>query len=362
MNAIPRFNLAESTVRSLRLEELLLFAETGSGLLDLPLDYGDRAGLPALREVLAAQSGVAPDAVVTLPGTMLGLHLLARRLCRAGGEALLVTPCYGPSRTVLDQAGVVVRTARLLFEEGYRPDIARIAAMLRHETRLVVLADPNNPSGVRMPREAVQALLGAMARRAPRAVLFIDETYREATYGPEPAPSAACLGPRVVTAGSLSKAHGAPGLRIGWLTVPDAPLREELAAAKEALILSGSVLDETLAAALLARPEGLLAERRHALAHALDMVTCWQADHAPLLEMVRPEAGALCCLRLNPARVGPQAVMRFWAALPQKELRLAPGPWFGEAPGVFRLGFGHLPPAALAAALRALSRVLEETL
>ena len=77
------------------------------------------------------------------------------------------------------------------------------------------------------------------------------------------------------------------------------------------------------------------------------------------VELVRPDAGALCCLRLDPRRVAQAGVDRFWAALPRERLRLAPGPWFGEARRVFRLGFGHLPPDELAAALPALTRALD---
>ena len=354
------YNLAESTVAGLRAAELLALAAEDASLDALALDYGDRAGLPALRAAVAANCGVAPASVVTVPGAMLGLHLLARTACRDGEEAVLVTPCFGPMRTALELAGVPVRHARLRFEDGYRPDVGRLAAMLRPRTRLVVLADPNNPSGVRMPRAAILALLAEMARRAPRALLFLDETYREATHGAPPPPSAAGLDPRVATAGSLSKAHGAPGLRIGWLTLQDGALRERLLAAKEALILSGSVLDETLAVALLRQADGVLAARRRALGDAFGAVLRWQGAAAELVEMVRPDAGALCCMRLPPARVRAAGVARFWAALPRQRLSLAPGPWFGETPRVFRLGFGHLPPASLAPALSALSRALRE--
>lgn len=348
-----RYNLAESTVRSLRLGEIL---PLGEGLGELCLDYGDPAGAPALREIIGANAGVAADSVVTVPGTMLGLFLAASL---TGGEAVLVTPCFGPMRDALERAGRPLRVARLDFDDGYQADVSRIAAELRPETRLVCLADPQNPSGVRVPREAIEALLEEMTRRAPQALLFLDETYREATHGGPPPPSAAGLDPRIVTAGSLSKAHGAPGLRIGWLTLGDAGLRDQLIAAKEALIISGSVLDEALAAALLRQPDHVLAVRRLALGRALDVVLRWQGAAAGLVQMIRPDAGAFCCLRLHPRRVSNAGVERFWAALPQEHLRLAPGPWFGEAQRVFRLGFGHLPPAELDAALPALSRALE---
>jgi len=352
-----RYNLAESTVQSLRFGDLLDMAD--GGLNDLALDYGDPAGVPALRALLGQNCAVPAEAVVTFPGTMLGLFLLASEQCAGGGDALLVTPCFGPMRDALERAGASIRVCRLLFEEGYRADIARIAEGLRPETRLVCLADPQNPSGVRIPRPALQALLAEMAHRAPRAVLFLDETYREATHGGQAAPSAAPMDRRMVTAGSLSKAHGAPGLRIGWLTIVDPALRHRIVEAKATLIISGSVLDEMLATVLLRQSEAVLAGRRCALREALGAVVTWQGHEADRLDMVRPEAGALCCLRLSPHRVDQAGVARFWAALPREKLRLAPGPWFGETQRVFRLGFGHLPPDELEAALPALSRALD---
>lgn len=350
---VGRYNLAESTVRSLRLAELLALA--GDGLDDLALDYGDPAGTPALRMILGAHCHVPTEAVVTFPGTMLGLYLLASDVCAGGGDTVLVTPCFGPMRDALERAGAHIRITRLRFDEGYRADIDRIAASLRPETRLVCLADPQNPSGVRIPRAAIVALLNEMARRAPQAVLFLDETYREATHGVPPAPSAASLDQRLVTAGSLSKAHGAPGLRIGWLTLPDQALRERIVDAKASLIISGSVLDEALAAILLRRAEDVLPIRQEALRVALASVMQWHAGETERVDIVEPEAGALCCLRLS----GRLSETRFWSALPAEKLCLAPGPWFGEGMRVFRLGFGHLPQGELAAALPALSRALD---
>ncbi len=89
-------NLAESTVQSLRMAELLAMA--GDGLDDLALDYGNPAGAPGLRSILGAHCQVPMDAVVTFPGTMLGLYLLASEICAGGDDAVLVAPCFGPMR------------------------------------------------------------------------------------------------------------------------------------------------------------------------------------------------------------------------------------------------------------------------
>ena len=358
-----RYNLAESTVERLSFGALLDIVGGTAALAELGLGYGPRAGSPALRREVASACGVTAEEVLTFPGTMLGLFLLASELCRpGGGEVLLVTPCYGPAQAVLERAGARVRKSKLRFADGYRPCVGRLSACLTRATRLVCVASPQNPSGVRVPVSALRELLDTMAVRAPRSLLLVDETYRAATYGEAPPPSAAAMDRRVVTVGSLSKAHGAPGLRIGWLTVPDPALRERIAAARQDMIISGSVLDEAIAAALLARRGEVLAPRRRRLAQALDLVEAWRAGEAERLGWVRPEAGGLCCIRLRPEVFDAAAVARFWAALPSRGLRLAPGVWFGEEDRVFRLGFGHLPPADLPPALRLLSEVMDEAL
>ncbi len=354
-------NLAESTALDLRLGELLDIVGAADALRALKLGYGPSAGLPALREAAGAMCGVPPEQVLTTQGAALGLFLLAFELCRPGDDVVLAMPCFPPSHDALIGAGVAVREVPLRFDDGYRLDPARVVDALTPATRLVSIASPQNPSGVRVPRETILAVLDAMTRRSPGALLFVDETYRDATYGDEPTPpSAAALDPRIITGASISKAHGAPGLRSGWLTVPDAALRERLTVAKMNIVISVSVLDETLAAALLARRDAVLAPRRRHLAQALDTLARWQAGEAMRLDWVRPQGGALCCLRLRADRFDAAAVVRFWAALPAHDLQLASGTRFGDDDRVFRLGFGYLPLERLAPALAALSRAMDD--
>lgn len=353
------FNLAESTSQDLTVGEVLDMAGLET-LRGLKLGYGRSAGSLELREEIARACGVPADRIVTTQGTALGLFLLAFEVCRPGDEAVLVTPCFPPSRDCLLGAGVGVREVRLRFENGYRLDLDAIAASLSPRTRLVSLASPQNPSGVRTPRADIERLLALLQSRAPQALLFIDETYREAGYGDEAVPeSLAALHPRIVTGASVSKALGAPGLRTGWLTVPDADLRARLVVAKLNTVISGSVLDEALATALLRHREQMLAPRRRLLAEGLAALAAWCDAERERIEWIRPDGGALCCVRLRADRFDDNAVARFWQLLPGHELQLASGAWFGESERVFRLGFGYLPPDRLAPALSALSTVLD---
>jgi len=352
------FNLAESTSQDLTFGELLDLVGP-STVRGLRLGYGAAQGLPALREAVAEMCGILPSQVLTTTGAALGLYLLAVELCRPGDEVVLFTPCFPPARDALAGSSVNVRTVPLRFENGYRVDIEAFAASLTPATRLVSLATPQNPSGVATPAETVDRMLAVMAEKAPDAFLYLDETYRSAAYGDnEVQPSNAGRDPRIITGASVSKAFGAPGLRTGWLTVDAPELMERLIIAKMNIVISGSPLDETLAAGLLGKAEAVLAPRRRLLRQALEMVENWQRELSPYVEWVKPDAGALCCVRLSPAHVGPEAVERFWAALPGHELQLASGTWFGEESNVFRLGFGYLPLDRLASALESLTEVI----
>jgi len=329
-----RFDLAESTVAPLRLSDLPALPP------DLTLGYGTPAGDASLRQLIAARSGVEPDQVIVTVGAVEAMSLVAQVV---GGRVLLVTPCFPPARSVPESLGLAVDTLPLSFDEGYRMRPVSAAAP---STRLVSLASPQNPAGVRFTGEELRAVLAA----APDAVVLVDETYRESTYGSaEPPPSAAAMSSRVVTCSSLSKAYGAAGLRLGWLTCTDPALYEELRAAKFRTTIASSTVDQALGAAVLREGPSIRAPRARRLREALDELVAWASVNGA--EIVRPDAGALCCVRL-PVEAG------FVERLAALETRLAPGSWFGEDDRVFRLGFGHLSPADFTAALERVARAL----
>jgi DNA-binding transcriptional MocR family regulator len=158
---------------------------------------------------------------------------------------------------------------------------------------------------------------------------------------------------------SLSKCHGAAGLRIGWAITRDAALREQLVTAKFNTVISCSTLDEAAATQVLTQRDRILGERRELLGSNRAQVEAWVNRHAAQVEWVRPDAGALCCVRLKREAFDDAAVDRFYATLGRQGVRVAPGPWFGEAARVFRLGFGQLPGAELRQALEGVSAALQ---
>jgi aspartate/methionine/tyrosine aminotransferase len=355
----PIHNLGESTSQDLMFGDVVDLI--GSEVLnEVRLGYGSAAGSAALRSRIAEVTGVTAEEVITTQGVALGIYLLAVEHCRPGDEVVIVTPTFPPTRDAMSGSGLRVKTVPLGFDNGYRIDAETIASALTPATKLVCIATPQNPSGVSARIDDVDALVAHMERVCPDAVLLVDETYRDATYGDEPVPSSfACTSPRIITAGSISKAHGAPGLRCGWLTVHDSDLRDRLIVAKMNIVLSGSVLDEAVALAILEAQDRVLQPRRLLLERTLEIVERWQADECDRIDWIRPDGGAMCCLRLRSDVFDDGAVARFWDALPNLGLQLGNGEWFGESSRIARLGFGYLPLEHLSPALEQLTIALD---
>ncbi len=355
-----RYDLAESVGPDLTVAELM-GADGLTALGDLTLSYGTAAGDARLRGLVAGRYGapVTADDVIVTVGGMQALFLLAFVLCGPGDEAAIASPVFPNARVILEAVGATVRPLPFTFAAGYRLDPDALRTALTPRTRLVSLASPQNPSGVALTEAEIRLVLAEMATVCPEAVLLVDEVYRDAVYGTDvPAPSVVGLDDRIVSCSSLSKCHGAPGLRTGWVVTRAPALRDQLMLGKFNMVVSNSLVDDALATRVLECHEDLVDARRPHLQAGLDRTAAFVADHGDKVAWVRPDAGALCCLRLAPDVFDDAGVEAFHAALRARGVRVAPGAWFGDEPTVFRLGFGLLPIPELEAALAEMGDVL----
>jgi DNA-binding transcriptional MocR family regulator len=349
----PQYNLGESYAPHLAVADILDPAD----LAGLSLGYGTSPGDAELRALIGARLGVPAGHVLLTAGAAAALFLVS--LLYSDGEILVGRPCFPPMLDAASGLGARVVTVSTRFEDGYHVDLDAFRDRLSAHTRLVMFASPQNPSGVPIRRDEVDQMLTAMSRRCPEAVLLIDETYREATYGSSPpAPTFAGLPGPVLTCASLSKAYGVPGLRIGWLTVADPQLREQLRLAKFNSSVCCGMLDEFLAARLLTRADQLLMSRGTLMARARATVESWVEEQEGRLQWLRPEAGAFCCARLNPDAFGPSEIRRFYDRLADRRTAVAPGPWFGDSAHVMRLGLAYPPDDQLEKGLASVSDAL----
>jgi aspartate/methionine/tyrosine aminotransferase len=354
-----KFNLAESTASNLTLGQIA-DDDFLSELKNLELGYGTSRGYEPLRKEIASRLSISANTVIITIGAASSLFLTAFSLCNTGDEIITVSPNFPPTMDVIAALGATKKMISLYFDEGYELNLERLSSVLSERTRLVIFVTPHNPSGTSIPQTTLKAAIGLIEQKSHRAYILVDETYREATYGKNrAAPSMAGFSERILTTTSLSKCHGAPGIRIGWLTCHDPQLLEQLTLAKMNTVISGSVLDEMVGLHILRNSQNILNERRTLLQNGVIIVGNWVRQNTAFVEWVRPHTGALCCVRLRSDVFTDTEVDAFYTQAGNAQIQLASGEWFGEQKRVFRLGFGFLPLPLLEQALLLLEEILK---
>lgn len=354
------YNLADSGVAAVRLGELLGGGE-GSGpdeaelarLLDVDLHYPPVAGTALLRERIAAWIGAAPENVLVTVGASEANAILVSTLVEAADEVVVMEPGYRQVRGIALNAGADVRTFPLDPGQGWRPDLAALDGAVTDRTRLLAVTNPNNPVGTILADAEMDAVVAA-ARRSG-AWLLADEVYR-GTERLTDAITPTFWGryERTISVGSLSKAFGLPGLRLGWIVAPAEVVEAAWRRHEYATIATG-MLSMRLGELALepATRERLLARTRRYIRDGYGRLEAWIGANPDLLSIVAPEATALGFVRYHldlPSVEVADALRR------EADVLVAPGSTFGVEHHL-RITHGF-EPAMLDEALARAGRVL----
>ncbi|WP_420640448.1 aminotransferase class I/II-fold pyridoxal phosphate-dependent enzyme [Candidatus Leptofilum sp.] len=216
------------TVRAL----LDLAGKSLEGLGALHLGYTESQGNPELRSAIARThaAGVVPDDVVVLGSPIEGIYIAAQAMLQPGDEVVVLTPAYDALINLFEHIVGASNVKRWHFsptDGQWTLSLDALRALLTPRTRLVVVNFPHNPTGFLPTRQFQADLVQIIEERG--IYLFYDEMYFGLVQpGVEPVPSAADLSERAVVLSGLSKTHGLPGLRCGWLVVRDEQLRASL--------------------------------------------------------------------------------------------------------------------------------------
>ncbi|WP_171058177.1 PLP-dependent aminotransferase family protein [Modestobacter altitudinis] len=271
-------------------------------------------GLPALRTAVAVHLtrrglGTAPEQVLVTNGALAGWDLLLRTVTRPGQRALVEQPTY-PAALDAVAANHLRPVALPVSADGWELPVAAAEIAL-------LTPDGQNPTGLLADDAQRRALLAALD--AP--VVVADETFTELVLDGGPRTPMAALDRRVVTLGSMSKAYWS-GLRVGWVRA-DPPLLARLAQVRGTIDLSSPVLEQLVAARLLAVADEVLADRVAWLRASRDALLTALAERLPDWRVVRPQAGAVLW-----ARLPGYSSTRLAAHALDLGLRVTPGPRF----------------------------------
>jgi aspartate/methionine/tyrosine aminotransferase len=343
-----RFNLSESSIADQSL------ASFGLEIPDLTLLYGEHRGSPGLRELIAADDArLGIDDVLICGGAAGALFIVATALLGKDDSLVVVRPNYATNLETPRAIGCDISFIDLAFDDGFALDAERIEQAIKPSTGLVSITCPHNPTGTSIGEADLRWIVEITARHG--VMLLVDETYRDLALSP-PLPIAATLGKHVISVSSLSKAFGAPGLRVGWIINTDPAVQEVFLAAKEQISICGSVINEWVAEGILRQKHAFLTRTLAEWRRRLDRIAEWVAGEH-LLEWVRPAGGVVCFPRMTAEpRGGTDAFYR--RLLQDHGTYVGPGHWFEMPDTHFRLGYAWPTPEELEGGLTGISAAL----
>ena len=335
-----RWNLSESGVHPLSVAELLALVGLAPQDLAAPrLGYPGTNGSEPLRAAIASlHPGATPDHVLVTNGSAEANFCACWRFIEPGNRVAIVLPTYMQTWGLAKNFGARIAPIWLREELGWQPDPSEIDAAISPGTRLVVVTNPNNPTGAVLAEVAAERI--ADRSQEVGAWLLADEVYRGAERESALTPSFWGRAEQVLVTGGLSKAYGLPGLRIGWCVAPP-PLIAELWARKDYTTIGPGVVSDVLATrALQPAARARILERTRAILRTnWPLLERWLATRSHHLAWRAPDAGAICYARYrHPVTSGELAerLRRDHGVL------VVPGEHFGMG-SYLRIGFG--PPA-----------------
>ena len=197
--------------------------------------YGPSAGIPAAREAVATEytaNGfpVSPDRVFITAGTSEGIDLTLSAVVDAGGEVLVPMPTYPLYTAVLAKLDAQARYYRLDPDRNWMPDLDHLKSLVTPRTRVLVIIDPNNPTGAVYSTDTRRVLLNFADEHG--LLVLADEVYGDLGFDGAVKPYG-LLDPDapIISFSSLSKAYLAPGWRTGWMAVGRSPKLDDVVAA-----------------------------------------------------------------------------------------------------------------------------------
>jgi len=333
---VVEYNLGDSGVHPMTIEELVDDPNIIEELLSTGLYHPQANGIIELREHIAAMyPSATPDNVLVTSGAAQANFTSIWTLLKPGDEIAVMQPNYMQIWGIANNFKLHIKTFNLKEELNWAVDLDELNSNVTDKTKLIAVCNPDNPTGHIMTSEEMDAVV-AVADRVG-AWLLADEVYAGAEHNThEITPSFWGRYERVLAIGSMSKAYGMPGLRIGWIVTTE-DIVEEIWARQEYVTIGSAMLNNKLAAYALSpniRPR-ILDRTRNYVRKGYEIFDHWAKSHE-LYAWVPPQAAPIVFVRYNVDLNSTELCMRL---IHEYSVEIVPGDHFG-LDGYLRISFG----------------------
>ncbi|KAK3330062.1 pyridoxal phosphate-dependent transferase [Apodospora peruviana] len=307
-------NVAETCAASVSIDELVDMCEDKSApsplSLSKKLTYGAILGSEPLRQCVASlfdrasPTPLPAENVVITQGAISANFLLFYSLVGPGDHVICVYPTYQQLYAVPESLGAEVTLWKLKEENGNIPDANELEDLVKPNTKMIVINNPNNPTGSTTPKSVLEVIVAFAKSRG--IIILSDEVYSPLYHslpaGKEAPPSILTLGyEKTVATGSMSKAFALAGLRLGWVASRDKSILHAIAAARDYTTISVSQLDDQVASyALSEKVLPSLLKRNTELAKTnLALLSAFVDKYSSVCSWVKPTAGTTALIQFR---------------------------------------------------------------
>ncbi|MBT5718934.1 MAG: aminotransferase class I/II-fold pyridoxal phosphate-dependent enzyme [Gammaproteobacteria bacterium] len=295
------FNLTESGVHPITLRELIGDdSDMLEKLLQLEINYPHVNGIPPLRENIAAlYEGASTENVLVTVGAVEANHIIMQTLLEGADELATLTPTYKQVWGIAANNNHLVKPFRLDPNQAWALDIEDLHRQVNKNTKIIALVNPNNPTGHILTESEMNEIVAAAEKVG--AWILADEVYRGAERTQEEeTPSFFGRYDKVLAVGSMSKAYGLPGLRVGWVVGPPSTIEDLWRRHEYTAITAGMISNHLAAHALSEAVRPRLRDRaRNYIKAGYPILKEWMDSQDGLFSHTPPQASAVTFIKYN---------------------------------------------------------------
>ncbi len=333
------YSLSTSDCEPLSIGELLGYEKSAEKQFkELKLGYVPPKGGEALRKTISKEyTQINPDQVLVTTGSEEAIFLFLMTALKKGDHIIVQTPCFQPYYEIPRSLGCDVTFWESKEDKDWETDPAELKQLINKNTRLLIMSSPAHPTGYLLPSKKLFDIVEIA--RENGLLVFCDETYSGLEHEPqERLPKFCDIYEKGISMGSMSKAYGLPGLRLGWLATKEKILLHEILALKDYTTVAGSSTSEFLAELALRHGEKILKHNLALVRSNAELLHDFVKKYHDLFDCKMPQAGCVALLHLKKRA----DAVNFCADLMEKtKALLVPSACYEYGKRHVRIGFGH---------------------
>ncbi|KAM6537838.1 hypothetical protein FALCPG4_003741 [Fusarium falciforme] len=293
-------------------------------------------------------------------------YLVLAAICGAGDHIICQYPTYGQLYLLPRYSGVDVSLWAMHENNDWSCNVEELAGMIKANTKAIIINNPNNPTGAVISKDKLKEIL--TLAREHGIVVFSDEVYSPLFHTSNRPPPLVSLGySHAISTGSVSKAHGLPGIRVGWVVSQNAEILQRITTLRDYTTTSVSQLDDSVAAFALSEEvlPRLMERNMAACAESMTILDDFIERNARRCRWAKPDGAATAFVQILNEDGSASDDVAFSKQLAEQEgiVVLPGGHCFGEAgvndlKGYIRLPLGQ--PRLLDAVLETLEKFIHK--